>query len=487
MFYFFVKLTLKKSRVKISTLFHPFKMETTTIRSVFQQPENFLNGNINLTGWVLTVRPNNNLAFVSMRDGTFFTPLQIVAQNDLENFEKIDKLPIGSAISVFGKLVESQGGGQKFEIQAEKIEIVQAADADFPLQKKRHTPEFLRTIAHLRPRTNTFQAVFRLRSVLAGALHEFFQQKNFVYVHTPIITGSDCEGAGEMFRVTTLDAKNPPLTDDGTVDFSKDFFHKETNLTVSGQLNVEAFCMAFRDTYTFGPTFRAENSNTPRHASEFWMIEPEIAFSDLAADMDLAEEMMKFLFKTALEKLPEEMAFFDKFVQPGIIERLEKIIAADFERMPYTDAIEVLEKSGKKFEFPVKWGVDLQSEHEQFLCEKIEKPVFVIDYPKDIKAFYMRQNDDGKTVAAMDLLVPGVGEIIGGSQPEERLEFLDKRIEEMGLNKKDYWWYRDLRRFGGVPHAGFGLGFERLVQYVSGVANIRDVIPYPRTPRNAEF
>ncbi len=461
-------------------------METTSIRSVFRSPKNFLNGNINLSGWVRTVRANKDLAFISLHDGTFFTPIQVVAKSGLSNFAEIDKLPIGSAISVTGKLVESQGGGQKYEVQAEKIDIIQTAEADFPLQKKRHTMEYLRTIAHLRPRTNTFQAVFRLRSVLAGAIHEFFQSKDFIYTHTPIITGSDCEGAGEMFHVTTLDLDNVPKKD-GEIDYSNDFFKKPTSLTVSGQLNGEAFAMAFRDIYTFGPTFRAENSHTPRHASEFWMIEPEIAFANLDDNMALAEEMMKFLFKTALEKLPEEMAFFDKFMQPGLIDRLQKIIDSEFVKMPYSEAINVLQKSGKKFEFPVKWGLDLQAEHEQYICEKMGKPTFLIDYPKDIKAFYMRMNDDGKTVAAMDLLVPGVGEIIGGSQREERLDILDKRIEEMGLEKEDYWWYRDLRRFGGVEHAGFGLGFERLVQYVSGVANIRDVIPFPRTPKNAEF
>lgn len=461
-------------------------METTSIRSVFRTPKSFLNGNINISGWVKTVRSNNNLAFISVSDGTFFTPLQVVATADIANFDAIDKLPIGSSISVSGKLVESQGGGQKYEIQAESVEILQAADADFPLQKKRHTVEYLRTIAHLRPRTNLFQATFRLRSVLSGAIHEFFQQKDFINVHTPIITGSDCEGAGEMFHVTTFNLEHVPMKD-GKVDYSRDFFKKPTSLTVSGQLNAETFAMAFRDVYTFGPTFRAENSNTTRHASEFWMIEPEIAFANLEDDMNLAEEMMKFLFKTALEKLPEEMEFFDKFVQPGIIERLQKIIDSDFERMPYTDAIKLLQDSGKTFEFPVEWGLDLQSEHEQYICEKVGRPTFLIDYPKDIKAFYMRMNDDGKTVAAMDLLVPGVGEIIGGSQREERLDVLDARIEEMGLDKEDYWWYRDLRRFGGVEHAGFGLGFERLVQYVSGVQNIRDVIPFPRTPKNAEF
>ncbi len=462
-------------------------MEKTTIRSVFRSPEQFLNGNINLTGWVRTVRSNNNLAFIALHDGSFFNTLQIVAKAELENFAEMDKITLGSSISVEGKLVESQGGGQKFELQATKVEIVQLADADFPLQKKRHTPEYLRTIAHLRPRTNTYQAVFRLRSVLSGAIHEFFQQKDFVNVHTPIITGSDCEGAGEMFKVTTLDLDNIPKTEDGEVDHSGDFFHKETNLTVSGQLNGEAFAHAFRNIYTFGPTFRAENSNTTRHASEFWMIEPEIAFADLGNNMDLAEEMMKFLLQRVLDKLPEEMEFFDKFVQPGLIDRLKGIIAADFKRMPYTEAVQILQDSGKKFEFPVTWGIDLQSEHENYICEVVGGPVFLIDYPKDIKAFYMRLNDDGKTVAAMDLLVPGVGELIGGSQREERIDLLDKRLEEMGLSEEDYWWYRDLRRFGGVPHAGFGLGFERLVLYASGISNIRDVIPFPRTPRNADF
>lgn len=462
-------------------------MDKTTIRSVFKTPEQFLNGNINLSGWVRTVRANKNLAFIALHDGTFFNTLQIVAKAELENFAEIDKLSVGSSISVSGKLVESQGGGQKFELQASKVEIIQKADSDFPLQKKRHTVEYLRTIAHLRPRTNTFQAVFRLRSVLAGAIHEFFQQKGFIYTHTPIITGSDCEGAGEMFHVTTMDLANVPKDENGEIDYSKDFFHKEASLTVSGQLNGEAFAHAFRDIYTFGPTFRAENSNTARHASEFWMLEPEIAFADLNDNMDLAEEMMKFLLQAALDRLPEEMEFFDKFIQPGVIDRLKGIVNSEFKRMPYTEAVQILQDSGKKFEFPVTWGVDLQSEHEQYICEVVGGPVFLIDYPRDIKAFYMRQNDDNKTVAAMDLLVPGVGELIGGSQREERLDILDKRIEEMGLDAEDYWWYRDLRRFGGVPHAGFGLGFERLIQYVSGVANIRDVIPFPRTPRNAEF
>lgn len=461
-------------------------METTSIRSVFRTPKQILNTNIMVSGWVRTVRANKELAFIALHDGTFFTPLQVVAKSGLPNFSEVEKLSIGSAISVTGKLVESQGGGQKYEIQAETVEIIQEADADFPLQKKRHTMEYLRTIAHLRPRTNTFQAVFRLRSVLIGAIHEFFQSRDFINVHTPIITGSDCEGAGEMFHVTTMDLENIPKKD-GEIDYSQDFFKKPTSLTVSGQLNGEAFALAFRDIYTFGPTFRAENSHTPRHASEFWMMEPEIAFADLTDNMNLAEDMMKFLFQKALDALPEEMAFFDKFVQPGLIERLQSIIHSDFVRMSYTEAVDILQKSGKKFEFPVEWGHDLQSEHEQYICEHTGKPTFLIDYPKDIKAFYMRVNDDGKTVAAMDLLVPGVGEIIGGSQREERLDVLDARIEEMNLDKEDYWWYRDLRRFGGVKHAGYGLGFERLVQYVSGIANIRDVIPFPRTPKNADF
>lgn len=372
------------------------------------------------------------------------------------------------------------------EIQADSVEIIGRSDSEFPLQKKRHSFEYLRTVAHLRPRTNTYNAVFRLRSVLSQSIHNFFQDQDFVWVHTPIISASDCEGAGEMFQVTTLPLENVPKKD-GEVDFSKDFFGSHAGLTVSGQLNVETFAMAFQNVYTFGPTFRAENSNTSRHASEFWMIEPEIAFADINADMDLAEAMMKYIIKDVMEKLPEEMDFFNQFIDKGLLERLNHIVNSDFARITYTEAIELLEKSDEKFEFPVKWGVDLQSEHEQHICKKLGKPTFVTGYPKDIKAFYMRLNDDQKTVAAMDLLVPGVGEIIGGSQREERLEILDARIEEMGLNKEDYWWYRDTRKYGGVPHAGFGLGFERMIMYMTGMTNIRDVIPFPRTPGNCKF
>lgn len=458
----------------------------TSIRSIRRLPEKFLNQEIEINGWVRTVRASNKMGFIQINDGTNFAGIQIVFKDDLANFAEISKATLGSALSIKGKLVESKGGGQSYEILANSIEIIQFCDGDFPLQKKRHSFEYLRTIAHLRPRTNTFSAVFRLRSVLANAVHEFFQKKGFVYTHTPIISSSDCEGAGEIFQVTTLPLENVPKAD-GEVDFSRDFFGKLTGLTVSGQLNGEAYAHAFRDIYTFGPTFRAENSNTKRHASEFWMIEPEIAFADLNDNMDLAEEMMKFLISEALGKLPEEMEFFNKFIDKGLIKRLEGIINSDFERLDYSEGIKILEESGKKFEFPVKWGLDLQSEHEQYICEKIGKPVFLINYPKDIKAFYMKLNGDGKTVAAMDLLVPGVGEIIGGSQRENNLEILDARITEMGLNKEDYAWYRDLRRFGGVDHAGYGLGFERLVMYISGMENIRDVISFPRTPKNAEF
>jgi len=412
----------------------------------------------------------------------------VVFEDNLENFNDLAKLTIGSSIIVNGILVESEGKGQDFEIKATDIEIVGMADNDFPIQKKRHSFEYLRTISHLRPRTNTYTAVFRVRSLLAYALHKFFNERGFVYIHTPIITGSDCEGAGEMFRVTTLDPLDPPITEDGKVDFQEDFFGRETYLTVSGQLAVENFCMNYRNVYTFGPTFRSENSNTARHASEFWMIEPEIAFADLRDDMDLAEAMMKYICNYVLENAPEEMNFFNQFIDKGLLARLDNIVNSKFGRITYTEAIDLLQKSGRKFEFPVKWGGDIQSEHERFLAEEhFKKPVFVTDYPKEIKAFYMRVNDDNKTVAAMDLLVPGVGEIIGGSQREERFDMLEKRIDEMGLDKNAYWWYLDLRRFGTVPHAGYGLGFERAVMYLTGMSNIRDVIPFPRTPKNAEF
>ncbi|NTW43250.1 MAG: asparagine--tRNA ligase, partial [Anaerolineaceae bacterium] len=395
---------------------------------------------------------------------------------------------LGSSLEIEGELIESPAAGQEFELKASRITVIQRADDDYPLQKKKHSFEFLREIAHLRSRSNTFSAVFRLRSALCYAIHKFFQEKGFVNVHTPIITGSDAEGAGEMFRVTTLDMENPPKNEEGKLDYTQDFFEKGTNLTVSGQLEGETFALAFRKIYTFGPTFRAENSNTARHAAEFWMIEPEIAFADLDDDMDLAEDMMKYIIRYVMENAPEEMAFFNAFIDKGLVERLNNIINSDFERITYTQAVDILMKSGKAFTYPVKWGADLQTEHERYITEEVfKKPVFVSDYPKEIKAFYMRLNDDGKTVAAMDLLVPGVGEIIGGSQREERHDILVDRINKAGLSEEDYWWYLELRKFGSVPHAGFGLGFERLVLFVTGMKNIRDVIPFPRTPQNAEF
>jgi asparaginyl-tRNA synthetase len=458
------------------------------VKQIFEDYKAYLNKDVKIAGWVRSVRSGKNLGFIILNDGTFFNNIQVVYDDQLDNFEKLDKLTIGSSVIVEGKLVESVGKGQDFEIKANSVEIVGLADQDFPIQKKRHTFEFLRTLAHLRPRTNTYTAVFRVGSLLSYALHKFFNDRGFIYVHTPIITTNDCEGAGEMFRVTTLDPMDPPMTGDGKINFKEDFFGRETYLTVSGQLAVENFCMNYRNVYTFGPTFRSENSNTARHASEFWMIEPEIAFADLSDVMKLAEEMTKYICTYVLEHAAEEMAFFNKFIDKGLLERLDNIINSEFGRITYTKAIDLLQQSGKKFEFPVKWGSDLQSEHERYITEEVyKKPVFVTDYPKEIKAFYMRLNDDNKTVAAVDLLVPGVGEIIGGSQREERLNVLEKRIEEMGLNKKDYWWYLDLRRFGTVPHSGYGLGFERAVMYLTGMSNIRDVIPFPRTPKSAEF
>ena len=414
--------------------------------------------------------------------------MQIVLDEKLENFKEIGKLPISSSILVEGKLVSTEGAKQPVEIHATNIVVEGESDNSYPLQKKRHTVEYLRTIAHLRPRSNMFSAVFRVRSVAAYAVHKFFQERNFVYAHSPIITGSDCEGAGEMFRITTLDLDNVPKTEDGKIDYSQDFFGKEANLTVSGQLNAEIMALAFRNVYTFGPTFRAENSYTGRHASEFWMIEPEIAFADLEDNMELAEDMVKYIINYVLEHCPEEMEFFNAFVDKGLLERLHNIVNSDFIRITYTKAVELLLESGQKFEYPVEWGIDLQTEHERYITEQIFKaPVFVTDYPKDIKAFYMRLNEDGKTVRAMDLLVPGVGEIIGGSQREEREDVLLERIEEFGLNKEDYWWYLELRKFGTATHSGFGLGFERMIMYLTGVSNIRDVIPFPRTPKNCEF
>jgi asparaginyl-tRNA synthetase len=462
-------------------------MATPTIRQIEDSLDQYLNQAISLNGWVRTVRSSNARGFMSMSDGTFFTPIQVVFESDLDNFEVVSKTSLGSAVTVTGTLVESPAKGQKYEIKATAIKILAEAEADFPLQKKRHTMEYLRTIAHLRPRTNTFQAVFRLRSKLSYAIHRFFQEKNFVHVHSPIITCSDCEGAGEMFQVTTMDLNNVPKNENKTPDFKQDFFQAQAGLTVSGQLNAETYAAAFSNVYTFGPTFRAENSNTSRHASEFWMVEPEISFANLDDNMDLAEEMIKYLINSALEELPEEMEFFNKFIDKGLLERLNHVRSSSFERLTYTKAVDILEKSGQSFEFPVAWGTDLQSEHEQFLCEKLGRPVIVTDYPASFKAFYMRMNDDQKTVAAMDMLVPGIGEIIGGAQREERLDILDARMKEVDIEPEDLWWYRDLRRFGGVEHAGFGLGFERLIQYISGMGNIRDVIPFPRTPRNAQF
>ncbi|MDP4092611.1 MAG: asparagine--tRNA ligase [Bacillota bacterium] len=464
-------------------------MENVAIRELFRQPGNYTGKRIKVSGWVRTIRDSKVFGFIELNDGSFFKNLQIVfEENVIENFKDIVKLTVSSAIIAEGQLVETPSAKQPFELKASEIEIEGLCSADYPLQKKRHSFEFLREIAHLRPRTNTFSAVFRLRSVVAYAIHKYFQEKNFVYVHTPIITASDCEGAGEMFRVTTLDVEAPERDEQGKIDFSKDFFCKPANLTVSGQLSAETYCMAFRNVYTFGPTFRAENSNTARHAAEFWMVEPEIAFADLKDDMMLAEDMLKYVINYVLENAPEEIEFFNSYVDKGLLERLTGIVNSDFGHVTYTEAVKLLEKVKDRFEYPVKWGGDLQTEHERYITEEIfKKPVFVTDYPKDIKAFYMRMNDDNRTAAAMDLLVPGVGEIIGGSQREERLDMLEKRMEELGLKKDDYWWYLDLRKYGGTRHAGFGLGFERAIMYLSGMTNIRDVISFPRTVKNAEF
>ena len=458
------------------------------IKTIYNETKKYLNKEIITEGWVRTLRSSKKFGFIEINDGTFFSNLQIVFDEGLDNFKEIEKLPISSAISIKGTLVETPGAKQPFEIQAKEISLVSLSDRDYPLQKKRHSFEYLRTIAHLRPRSNTFNAVFRVRSLAAYAVHKFFQERDFIYVHTPIITGSDAEGAGEMFKVTNLDLTNVPLDQNNKVDYTKDFFGKETNLTVSGQLEAEAYALAFKNVYTFGPTFRAENSNTARHAAEFWMIEPEIAFADLKDNRELAEDMMKYIINYVMENAKEEMKFFNSFIDKGLIERLENIVNSDFGCITYTEAIDILKKSKEQFQYPVEWGIDLQTEHERYISEKVFKgPVFVIDYPKDIKAFYMRLNDDEKTVAAMDLLVPGVGEIIGGSQREERLNILERRIEEMGMNKKDYWWYLELRKYGGTKHAGYGLGFERAIMYMTGMTNIRDVIPFPRTVRSAEF
>lgn len=460
-----------------------------TIKELYRNKENYIGKTVKVAGWIRTSRDSKSFGFVELNDGSFFQNMQIVLADDkLENFKEIVKLPISSSILVEGELVSTDGAKQPIEIQATKVTVEGLSDSSYPLQKKRHTVEYLRTIAHLRPRTNLFSAVFRVRSLASFAIHKFFQDRNFVYSHSPIITGSDCEGAGEMFRITTMDLKNIKTTEDGAVDYSNDFFGKEANLTVSGQLNAEIMALAFRNVYTFGPTFRAENSNTQRHASEFWMIEPEIAFADLEDNMCLAEDMIKYIISYVLENAPEEMEFFNNFVDKGLLDRLNNVLNSDFVRITYTKAVEMLIESGHKFDYPVEWGCDLQTEHERYLTEQIFKaPVFVTDYPKDIKAFYMRMNEDGKTVRAMDLLVPGVGEIVGGSQREERYDVLLDRIHEMGLNEKDYWWYLELRKFGTATHSGFGLGFERIIMYITGVSNIRDVIPFPRTPKNAEF
>ncbi len=441
---------------------------------------------VSVNGWVRNVRISKNFGFIELNDGSYFKNVQVVIEADtLQNFAELSKLNVGAALSVTGALVLTPDAKQPFEIKATAVTVEGASTPDYPLQKKRHSFEYLRTIPHLRPRTNTFSAVYRIRSLVAFAIHKFFNERGFVYVHTPLITGSDCEGAGEMFQVTTLDLENLPKTEENTIDYGKDFFNKHTSLTVSGQLEAEDFAMAFGDVYTFGPTFRAENSNTTRHAAEFWMIEPEIAFADLNDDMQLAEDMLKYIIRYVLEQAPEEMQFFNNFVDKELLARLDNVVSNDFGRVTYTEAIEILEKSGKNFEYPVKWGMDLQTEHERYLTEEVfKKPIFVTDYPKDIKAFYMRLNEDGKTVAAMDCLVPGIGEIIGGSQREERLDVLTARMQEMGLEEADYGHYLDLRRFGGCKHAGYGLGFERAIMYLTGMSNIRDVLPYPRTVNN---
>ena len=463
-------------------------MNLIEIRELYKNQEAYLDKEITVGGWVRSIRDSKAFGFIVINDGTFFTPLQVVYHDDMENFEEISKLNVGAAVVVTGTLVATPQAKQPFEIQAKTVTVEGASAPDYPLQKKRHSFEYLRTIAHLRPRTNTFQAVFRVRSLTAYALHKFFQERGFVYVHTPIITGSDCEGAGEMFRVTTMDMENVPKTENGAVDYTQDFFGKETSLTVSGQLNAETYAQAFGNVYTFGPTFRAENSNTTRHAAELWMLEHEMAFADLEDDMDLAEDMLKYVINYVMENAPEEMNFFNSFVDKGLIDRLTNVATSEFARITYTDAIEILKKHNDKFEFKVSWGIDLQTEHERYLTEEVYKrPVFVTDYPKDIKAFYMKQNPDGKTVAAVDCLVPGIGEIIGGSQREDDYEKLATRMEELGMKTEDYGFYMDLRKYGSTRHAGFGLGFERCIMYLTGMGNIRDVVPFPRTVNNCEL
>lgn len=463
-------------------------MEKLVIKELYKNTENYINKEVTLEGWVRTVRDSKTFGFIEINDGTFFKNVQIVFTDKLLNFNEICKLTISSSIKVTGTLVKTDNAKQPFEIQATSVEIESLSDSTYPLQKKKHSFEYLRTIAHLRPRANTFNAVFRVRSSLAYAIHQFFQERGFVYVNTPLITGSDAEGAGEMFNVNSFDLTNIPKADDGNIDFSKDFFGKPAHLTVSGQLNGETFAEAFRNIYTFGPTFRAENSNTVKHAAEFWMVEPEICFADLADDMDLAEDMIKYIFKYVLDNCPEEMEFFNNFIDKGLLERLNHVINSDFVRISYTDAVKELEKHNDEFEYKVSWGIDLQTEHERYLCEQIfKKPIFVTDYPIDIKAFYMKQNPDGKTVAAADLLVPGIGEIIGGSQREENYDKLLNRMKELNMPIENYEWYLDLRKYGSCVHSGFGLGFERAIMYLTGMQNIRDVIPFPRTPKNCEF
>ena len=463
-------------------------MKLTTVKEIYREREKFLDKEVTVGGWVRSVRDSKTFGFIVLHDGSFFETLQIVYHDSMENFAEISKLNVGAAIIVKGTLVATPQAKQPFEIQAEEIIVEGASAPDYPLQKKRHSLEYLRTMTHLRPRTNTFQAVFRIRSLCAYAIHKFFQDQGFVYVHTPLITGSDCEGAGEMFRVTTLDMKNPPLTEEGNIDYSQDFFGKETNLTVSGQLNGEAYAQAFRNIYTFGPTFRAENSNTTRHAAEFWMIEPECAFADLNDNMDLAEAMLKYVIRYVLENAPEEMNFLNSFVDKGLLDRLNHVMNSEFGHVTYTEAVEILEKNNDKFDYKVFWGCDLQTEHERYLTEEIfKKPVFVTDYPKEIKAFYMKQNEDGKTVAAMDCLVPGIGEIIGGSQREDDYDKLMNRMNELGLKAEEYSFYLDLRKYGSTRHSGFGLGFERCVMYLTGIGNIRDAIPFPRTVGNCDL
>lgn len=463
-------------------------MDLTIIKDLYRETDKYIGKEITVGGWVRSIRDSKTFGFIVLNDGTFFETLQIVYSDKMENFDDISKLNVGAAVIVKGTLVATPSAKQPFEIQAEEVLIEGASAPDYPLQKKRHSFEYLRTISHLRPRTNTFQAVFRVRSLIAYAIHKFFMERDFVYVHTPLITGSDCEGAGEMFRVTTLNLENLPMNDEGKVDYTKDFFNKETNLTVSGQLNGETYAMAFRNIYTFGPTFRAENSNTTRHAAEFWMIEPEMAFADLKDDMMLAEAMLKYIIQFVMENAKEEMQFFNNFVDKGLIDRLNGVLNSDFGHVTYTEAIELLKEHNDKFDYKVSWGCDLQTEHERYLTEEIfKRPVFVTDYPKEIKAFYMKLNEDGKTVAAMDCLVPGIGEIIGGSQREDDYDKLVTRMDELGLNKEDYGFYLDLRKYGSTRHAGFGLGFERCVMYLTGMANIRDVIPFPRTVNNCEL